>query len=57
MRCVAAGGNVAATGGWDNCVKLWTCGEDDFVYRRTLQGHTDRVEGITVDASGGIPWV
>ena len=52
VRCVGGGGGVAATGGWDNCVKVWDCGKD-FKYRRTLQGHTDRIEGIAVDPSGG----
>jgi len=54
VRAVAMHGELVVTGGADAAVKLWDWTHDGGLrYRRTLTGHTDRVEGVTVDQHTG----
>jgi WD40 repeat protein len=54
VRAVAMHGDLLVTGGVDAAVKLWDWTHDGGLrYCRTLTGHTDRVEGVTVDQHTG----
>jgi WD40 repeat protein len=54
VRTVALEGELLLTGGEDAAVKVWAWTHDGSLkYRRTLTGHTDRVEGVTFDTHTG----